>query len=203
MRQLALFALIVSVGWAVPALGQPADGDDETLIGSVQQSGGYGAPTVAITSVNDQVAAIVGGQGGWVINNRFVIGGAGRGLASRPSTSFRGEAADVQMGYGGLLLEYIGASSELVHYGGSVVIGGGAAQIVDEDFVDFRDDSPLNQSGFFVTEAGPWMELNVTSFFRLSLGGGYRLIRGADLRGASDDSLSGPYGQLSFRFGSF
>jgi hypothetical protein len=108
------------------------------------------------------------------------------------------------LGYGGLLLEYIGAPSELVHYGTQVVVGGGSVQLVDADY-DPRDDGSLDRSAVFAVEAGARVEINVTRFFRLGLSGGYRLISGSDLERASlsDSDLSAPFGQLSLRFGRF
>lgn len=177
-------------------------GADETLSGTVQSSGGYGGPTVAVTSVNGEAALLAGGQGGWILNRRFVIGAAGRGLVTLPDTEFGEQSAQIQMGYGGLLLEYIGAPAELVHYGLGIVVGGGIAQIVDLPF-DPQFDGDLDQSGVFVAEPGARLEVNVTRYFRLGIGGGYRLVRGSDLRTVSNGDLSGLYSRLSFRFGSF
>jgi hypothetical protein len=144
----------------------------------------------------------MGGQGGWVINRQFVIGGAGRGLVTTPDLNFNSRSAELQMGYGGLLLEYIGAPSELVHYGTSVVLGGGTAQIVPQGF-DPRDDESFDQTTFFAAEGGARLELNVTTYFRIGVTGGYRLVAGSDLQEVSDTDLGGPYGELSLRFGSF
>lgn len=203
LRRLVLLLFIGA--WAVaPALGQ--DGD-EVLFDGIQQSGGYGAPTVAITSVAGEAAIVTGGQGGWIINRQFVLGGAGRGVSTRPTTPVDGDAAEVQMGYGGVLLEYISAPSQLVHLGGELLIGAGGAQLRDPDDVDPEpgpdDDDTIDETAFFASEAGARVEVNVTSFFRIGASGGYRLVVGSDLRGVSDADLGGPYGQLSFRFGSF
>jgi hypothetical protein len=187
----------------IPATGQVDSTDaEETLSDRVRSSGGYGAPTVAVTSVNGEAALVAGGQGGWILNRQFVIGGAGRGLVTLPDTDFRGQSAQIQLGYGGLLLEYIGAPAHLVHYGAGVVLGGGIAQIVDLPF-DPQFDGDLDQSAVFVAEPGGRLELNVTTYFRLGLGGGYRFVQGSDLRGVSNTDLSGPFGRLSFRFGQF
>jgi hypothetical protein len=198
----ALFFLL-ALWLAVPATAQVSGPDtEETLGNSVRSSGGYGAPTVAVTSVNGEAAIVAGGQGGWILNRQFVIGGAGRGLVTLPDTDFRGQSAQIQLGYGGLLLEYIGAPAQLVHYGAGVVLGGGIAQIVDLPF-DPQFDGDLDQSAVFVAEPGGRLELNVTTYFRLGLAGGYRLVQGSDLRGVSNTDLSGPFGRLSFRFGQF
>jgi hypothetical protein len=199
---------------SAPARAQEEVPQDETLIGSVQSSGGYGAPTVALTTLNGETAAMVGGQGGWVLNRRLVLGGAVRGIAPRPDVALRNRSQDdpasaqVQLGYVGLLLEYVGAPSKLLHYGAELVVGGGTVELTNDP--GFRagasvSDESFDRSGAFVAEVGARGELNVTSFFRIGLSGGYRLVSGADLEkadvGSSD--LSAPYGQLSLRFGSF
>jgi hypothetical protein len=107
-----------------------------------------------------------------------------------------------------LLLEYIGAPSSLFHYGAEVVVGGGNVELVgDQGFQagPSVSDESVERSAVFAAEVGARAELNVTSFFRIGLSGGYRLVSGADLEKAavSNDDLSAPYGQLSLRFGSF
>lgn len=66
-------------------------------------------------------------------------------------------------------------------------------------------DETFDRSGAFTAEVGARAELNVTSFFRIGLSGGYRLVTAADLEKAdvSSGDLSALYSQLSLRFGSF
>ena len=68
---------------------------------------------------------------------------------------------------------------------------------------DPQESENFDENALFVTEGGARLELNVTTYFRLGVTGGYRLVSGSDLQGISDDELSGPYGGLTFRFGSF
>lgn len=211
------FLLVLAVSWlgASPAFAQKTDlSKDETLFGSVRSSGAYGAGTVALTTVHGETTTMTGGQGGWVLNRQFVVGGAARGIAPRPSVDLQNaspeapESARLQLGYAGLLLEYIGAPSALLHYGTELVVGGGTTALVDEagfsGGIGTFDDS-FEQSTVFAAEVGARAELNVTRSFRIGLSGGYRLISGTDLEKAdvSDENLSAPYGQLSLRFGSF
>jgi hypothetical protein len=151
-------------------LGQQFPPSDETLFRDVESSGGYGAPTVAVTTIDGEARTIVGGQGGWILNRHFVIGGAARGLAVPPSRNFNGRSGELQLGYGGLLLEYIGAPSERVHYGASVVIGGGSARLTHDNF-DPPNDESFDATALFVTEAGARLELNVTSYLRVGVNG--------------------------------
>lgn len=204
MRRVLFFVLFVGLGSVSPVVGQESDPpQDEVLIGGIQHNGGYGAPTVALTSFKGDPVVLVGGQGGWIINRRFVIGGGGRGIATRYGTTLNGRRVDFEMGYGGILFEYIGAPSRLLHYGGELLIGGGDARYFEESTGTSDGDDSIASTSIFASELGGRLELNVTTFFRVGLSGGYRLIVGSDLQGLSDTDLGGPYGQLSFRFGSF
>lgn len=198
-----------------PARAQQSSApQDETLTGSGQSSGGYGAPTVALTTLHGETAAVVGGQGGWILSRHFVLGGAARGIAPRPDVTLQNrspndpESAQLQLGYMGVLIEYIGAPSKLLHYGAELVVGGGTVELVDDQAfragVWVSEDS-FARTGAFVSEVGARAELNVTSFFRIGLSRGYRLVAGANPEKAdvSNGNLSAPYGQLSLRFGSF
>lgn len=187
---------------------------DETLTEGVRSNGGYGAPTVALTTLNGEAAAVVGAQGGWVLNRRVVLGGAVRGITPRPAVGIRNRApgdpasARLHLGYLGLLVEYIGRPSRLLHYGAELVVGGGTVELAGDR--GFRagpsaSDESFGRAGAFVSEVGARAELNVTRFFRIGMSGGYRLVAGGSLEKASVSSgdLSAPYGQLSLRFGRF
>lgn len=132
-----------------------------------------------------------------------MIGGAARGLVTLPSTTVAGRPAQIELGYGGLLLEYIGAPWELVHYGLNLVVGGGGGRLVDDAYDDPQHDESLDQTAVFVTEAGGRLELNVTSYVRVGTGIGYRIVSGSDLQAVSDADLRGPYAELTLRFGRF
>ena len=193
-----LLAAVSAVESVTSARAQDRDGSqDETLVGNVNPSGGYGAPTVALTRLNGEPAAMVGGQGGLLLNRRFVLGGAVRGITPRPTVDLRnrdsGDPASAQLQLG---------------YVGQLVVGGGTVELVDDQ--SFRagasvSEDSFDRAGAFVSEVGARAELNVTSFFRIGLSGGYRLVAGGNLEKAdvSNGDLSAPYGQLSFRFGSF
>ena len=45
--------------------------------------------------------------------------------------------------------------------------------------------------------------LNVTSFFRIGIGGGYRLVSGVDLDDLKDSEISGPSAEIVLKFGKF
>jgi hypothetical protein len=173
---------------------------------NVQITGGYGAPILSVTSINGGAAMVVGAQGGVIFNRHFVAGAAVRGLSTlptpQPDASIGGRPAEVQLGYGGLMLEYIGAPTKTIQYGAGVVVGGGSAHLVSSDY-DPQEDESLARSAIFVARASGRLEFPVTPFFHLGAEVGYQFVSGSELPSVSDADLGGPVAELSFRFGSF
>lgn len=177
---------------------------EETLLGSGEISnGGFGGPVVKFTSINKHFGVLVGGQGGWIINHTFVIGAGGYGLVNNIKTEnlFLGERQLLNFGYGGLELHYIDNSNRLVHYTFSLLIGGGGIGYRHPD--NWEWDLDTNTKSFFVLEPTVRIMLNVTSFFRIGLGGGYRLISGVSLDDMKDSDISGPSAEIVLKFGKF
>jgi hypothetical protein len=177
---------------------------EETLLGSGKISnGGFGGPVVKFTSINKHFGVLVGGQGGWIINHSFVIGAGGYGLVNNVKTEnlFLGERELLNFGYGGVELHYINNSDKLIHYTVSLLIGGGAIGYRHPDNWDWDWDT--NTNSFFVMEPTVRLMLNVTSFFRIGVGGGYRLISGASLDDIKDSDISGPSAEIVLKFGKF
>ncbi len=184
---------------------------EETLISGPIESGGYGGPVVKFSTLNNKMAILVGGGGGWLINHSFLVGGAGYGLVNNISApaaalTYYGVYDDMKIdfGYGGLLLEYVGNSDNLVHYSVSTLIGAGGINYrypYDNYWTgSFQGD---HASAFFVLEPAWGAELNVSKFFRMNAGVSYRLVRGSDLPYISDSELSGVSVYLMLKFGKF
>jgi hypothetical protein len=53
----------------------------------------------------------------------------------------------------------------------------------------------------YVVQPSVGVEINVFRWFRLGLEGGYRFVEGSDLAIATDEKLSGAFGQASLKFG--
>jgi hypothetical protein len=197
--------VIIVLLCAVPLLAQ-----EETLMGSESvEHGGYGALVVKFTSVNDQFGVLVGGRGGWIINHTFAIGGAGYGLVNEIPARTTGMLGGrfLNFGYGGLDLEYIAHSNALIHYSLHALIGAGVVGHRNAYWSDVAwgvdDDWNSYHRPFFVLELGVNVDLNVTTWFRTSLGASYRFVGPVSSDAAAAKDLSGPSGMLTFRFGSF
>lgn len=168
----------------------------ETLASGGLESGGFGAGVVRFSGVADQFAVFAGGRGGWIINHTFILGGAGYGLVSDISVDSNPPipllpGRDFEFGYGGLELTYVHASDKLIHFTVSALIGGGSIKRFDVS------------DGVFVFEPFADVVLNVTNFFRLAGGGGYRFVSGVEGFGLSNGDMSQFFGELALKFGSF
>ncbi len=190
---------------------------EETLLGSTEiEHGGYGAVVVKYTTVNNKAGVLVGARGGWIINHTFSIGLAGYGLANNVRAHTVGLFGQeyVNLGYGGLDLEYVVNSDHLIHFSVHSLFGAGAVgfrhawEAEDNNWDDMwggdYDHNWYHQyDTFFVVEPGVNVDMNVTSWFRMSLGASYRYVSGVSSGATTSKDISGPSGMLTFRFGSF
>jgi len=191
-------------------LAMQASAQEQTLISGQIESGGFGGPEISFSQIDGHFGILVGGYGGWYINHTFMIGGGGYGLvnditAPLAARTFYNAGNDLRInfGYGGLVLEYVGLSDNLVHYSISTLIGaGGVGYGYRNNYSNnWNDNSPT--SAVFVLEPKIGVELNVTPFFRIGGGGSYRLVRGSNLVGIEDSDLSDGSLYLAFKFGKF
>ena len=198
-----VYVITMFLMFSIPQTGQAV----ETLFDGPVDHGGFGGPALKFTQINDELGVLIGGRGGWIINHSFMIGGGVYGLANdieppitQPDHFYRYDRID--MGYGGLEMEYFFRPSKLVHGSAILLIGGGG---VDYGF-SHQDDWEWDKSdedGFFVLEPGMNATLNMTKRFRISAGLSYRLVDGVDLVGLDDGDLSGLSGVLTLKFGTF
>jgi hypothetical protein len=188
---------------ALMMMAAPLAAQEQTLFDGSVQSGGFGAPAVKVTRINDQAGLMIGGSGAWIINHSLMLGGAGYGLASDVNTKgFGPDTALLDVGYGGGLIGYEIAPNDLVHIGVQALVGAGAVDYRRDRGTD-RFNSYDNYDGFFVVEPGITGELNVTKNIRVNVEASWRFINGIELPGVTDAGLSGPSGTLSVKFGAF
>jgi hypothetical protein len=210
MSRLVRWSLLPLLWFASSALAQdagapqkPETEQPEVLISGKVRHGGWGAPVVQISTVRDRAAVFVGGRGGWLINGRFTIGGGGFGLVSDipapDAAQPAGASLDLEMGYGGLWLEYTLAPARLLHVSIGTLIGGGGLTLTHHDGGSFDGST----DSFFVLEPAVVAELNVASFVRADLGVAYRAISGVNMGGLSYADVSGFSGVVLVKFGKF
>lgn len=179
-------------------------GQEQTLVGGGEIThGGFGGPVVKFTQIKNESAVLVGGRGGWIINHTFIIGGGGYGLATQIKTDdiFYNEAF-LNFGYGGLELEYIIQSDNVVHFSVYTLIGAGGITY-NNNYMEDWSSWDFGNDEFFVFEPAVNVEVNITSFFRINAGANYRYISGVNYDNLNNSDLAGFAGVLTFKFGSF
>ncbi len=190
---------LLSLCLAAPALAQT----DQTLLGDHVRNGFYGAPVFKISEVGGDFATFAGGQGGWIINNQFIVGLAGYGLIH--PERYR------NMGYGGLLLGAMISPHSKVHVGVQTLLGAGST---DDDGDWWNDDgwddwddghgrSDHRHNGpddtFFVCEPELVVRINFAKRVRVMFSGGYRFVDGSQ----QDSTLSGYTATFAVGIGRF
>jgi hypothetical protein len=176
------------------------------------------ATDVRVTDVNGDTATLAGGYFGWMTDRTWLVGAGGYWLANQD---------DLKMAYGGMVVEWLGRSSERIGFGLKGLVGGGRATLgstVGESFgADIQplhavnwnrhrgpigggrsggiidaDTEILVREYFFVAEPQAGVVLHFASWARLELGVGYRFAAGA---GRLDDELSGASASIAIQFG--
>ena len=90
--------------------------------------------------------------------------------------------------------------SRLFHFSAQTLIGVGTIGFRDDGFVFSPDGS---DHLFFVAEPGVNLIVNVTTFFRLGGGVGFRFVNGADFEEITDPGIRGFSSLLMLKFGKF
>lgn len=184
-------------------LAFPLVAGEQTLLSGHIDHGGYGGPVFKYTQLgpNSEEGLLVGGQGGWIIDHTFVLGGAGFGLANSINANWIKYYVPqyLNFGYGGLFLAYINNSDKLIHYDINTIIGWGTVNYRDKDYYNLYD----TDDSIFIVEPGIYIVANITKFFRVGAGASYRFVQGVEIEGLTDDNLSGPSAQVILKFGAF
>jgi hypothetical protein len=215
MRSIALLSLTSVLLAAHPAgadelqrsaaLPRSADANDraeaETEPGSGISHGGYGAPSLKVTTLGGEAAMLIGAEVGWIIGRTLVLGAAGYGSAtnatSPASLQPASGGANLGMGYGGFRVGGIIGARKLTHVTVGALVGGGGATSATTTGTFRQSD------GFFVVEPDLAAEVNLARHVRLAVGGSYRFVAGTDVAGFTATRLSGPAAALALRFGEF
>lgn len=164
----------------------------ETGEAAAVEHGGYGAPVVKLTRMNETDGVLNGVKGAWIVDHNLALGGAVYGLVN--NVNFPGFQSSMDFVYGGIQPEYIYSPLENISLSAGILLGAGV--------VDF-DDNPNGSDGVFIAEPEVNVMFRVTKNFKLALNGGYRAVSGVDLPTLSNNKVSGFSYGLSLNFGEF
>lgn len=180
-------------------LGANTAGAEESMLfsgyGSMQ---GFGAPVLKFMDIQGRDVRVLGARGGWIMNHQVVVGGGMYFLVSDINDpAIPDTIRDTDFGYGGLEFEYIYRSDSLVHVTGYLMIGGGSLRVRQLDSRHGPTDI------VYVATVAISGELNVTRYFRLNVGFGYREVQRVDTPGVSNDDFKGVEGTIALKLGQF
>ena len=162
-----------------------------TLVRGDSSFGGFGGIVFKGSGVADQFAGFFGARGGLMFDHVFVLGAGGYVMGGGVDVTVDGQRESLDMWYGGAEIEFISGWSQVYHITFTTLVGGGSLGLAGQS------------DGIFVTEPALNLEINVTSFFRLNFGGGYRFVWDVDVPQLSNGDLSQFFGHVTLKFGAF
>jgi hypothetical protein len=184
--------------------------DDEfkTLFGNHRSGGFYGSFNIGYSVIDNKDAVQMGGRFAWVANHSLAIGLGGTGFVNE---LHYGSSGNYNMfltgGYGGLYIEPILLPNYPVHLSFPVLLGAGGISYILADH-NYQNNYVEDVAAFVIAEPSAELEFNVTRFFRLAFGAGYRFPSPFDVgvqgsATANAESLKGWTYNVSFKFGKF
>jgi hypothetical protein len=185
--------------------------EQETLINKPIESNGFIGPAVKLTQTKDQISGFVGFRGGWIINHTIVLGAGGYWQIDDIKIE-SDSIDDPSIWYGGPEFGYIFSSNKLIHFTINTLIGWGQVRYHYHDNNHYYEHNyhhnhdhmgGMHSPLFIAIEPEANIVLNITEYFRLGLGAGYRYINGVKEEGLDDTMLKGVSANLILKFGAF
>jgi len=168
-----------------------------TLLHGDISYGGFGGFMMDYSTIGNEFVFSNGGGGGVLLNRKFFIGGFGLSSVNNISTSIA-DYDRLEMEYGGMWLGYYFFPEKAVHIGLDAKVGWGSITYRENGFFSSRVSD-----GVYVINPGLNIGMNVTRWFKVNVGGGYRLVSGTAPGYLGSNKLSQPNVNLALTFGWF
>ncbi len=198
MKKLSLS--MVGIVLSIVTFSQKNTDEFQTIFGNEKVNfSGMGVFEMNFSSLDGHFAYGTGGGGGVIINKSILVGGYGMGnYINQNVTLDTIDYSSVNFGHGGFWLGYIFKGNSAIHPFAGLKLGwGGISQNYN------HHEYAMNDNAFVITPSVE-MEINITRYFRIAVGGNYQVVTGlTSVNGLSNKDFSGPGANLSFRFGWF
>jgi len=178
-----------------------------TLSRHSYHSGGFGSIAFKWGDFQGQTTVLAGVRGGWIINRAVAIGFEGYGII--PTAEFENILVlqDVVLlgGYGGMFLEPILFSNQIVHVTFPVSAGAGwlGYHRDFEDNFNTIDDDLIDDDIFWYLEPGVTVEVNVSRHFRIAVGASRRYTEDLELLNTPEKAFDGTNYSIALKLGRF
>ncbi|MEM6829983.1 MAG: hypothetical protein AAF551_05675 [Bacteroidota bacterium] len=169
--------------------------DIKTLSGSMRHSGGFGAISFRSTKFRSESLVLAGLRGGWIINRTLGIGLEGHGIIPTAKYMDIDPVDEVNLlgGYGGMFLELIFFSNEVIHV--TFPVSGGAGWLGYHRVIEGNNTSvnfdpiEVDSDVFWYVEPGASLEVNISRNFRLDFGVSKRFSQDLELIRTESDAF--------------
>jgi hypothetical protein len=178
----------------------------KTLSGQAGHNGGFGALSFRASDFRGETVVLGGFRGGWIVNRTLAIGIEGHGII--PSAKFNDILPDEQAvllgGYGGMFMEFILFSNEVIHF--TFPLSGGAGWMgYHRDW--HADSDPMEQlieeDVFWYLEPGAGVEINISKNFRLATGFSKRFVQDLEMTNTKSSDFGKLNYYITFKIGKF
>jgi hypothetical protein len=173
---------------------------EEGAAADSEQSGGYVAIELQISSVNGGLGYVFGLSGGYQTKDGTIIGAAIYDLLNGtpfPDQSVGGDEPlrRTKMHWGGLVIGQEFGVNDDWRPSVSALVGFGDVSAYTSKKKDSSD-----QSFYWVVQPVVWLGYQATDHFRPQLGGGWRIHMGVDTPGTNSRQLGGPLAAFNSAF---
>jgi hypothetical protein len=185
MKKLIYLTLILSFSAGMNLLFAQVEGDSTRyLLTEKTVISGFGSPFVEFSSVDNQFAVCLGGGAAMLINQTFFIGGYFEGIVTNHyredlQTIVEAEKPKIAFEHGGIWLGYIYKHKKAIHGGLSAKLGWGEIDLKDGESGNPASDYDYRDR-IFTIQPQVEMEFNMTEWFKINAGVGYRFVSGID-----------------------
>ena len=165
---------------------------------------GFGSASIKITTLFDESRVMLGGEGYWLINDSFYLGGGCWGTPEfKTDQIVSGSDVSLRVWYGGIKMGVVLFPDALVHLSIDVLAGMGNTEytIVDNDTDPTND--VIRDSSFFILEPTIKLIMNLTEYVQVYAGASIRQVRDVDILGIESDDLCGESVMIGMNFGAF
>jgi hypothetical protein len=185
-KNVYLFFILSLFTGMIQLYAQQEEETTQSILSDKTILSGFGSPFVEFSSVNNQFAVCVGGGGALMIDHTFFIGGYFEGITTNHYMPDLKETVNIEeprisFEHGGIWMGYVYKPKKAVHGGLSMKLGWGE---IDLEGDGYTYDSNLVVSDYrdriFTILPQVEVEFNMTKWFKINLGAGYRFVTGID-----------------------
>ena len=214
-KNLYLFIILSFLTSTIKLHAQAEEDTTQFLLSEKAVITGFGSPYVEFSSVDNQFAVCLGAGGGLMLNQTVFLGVYFEGLLTNHymedlETIVNIEKPKVSFEHGGIWMGYVYKHKKPVHGGLSMKLGWGEIDLEGDESGNNPNSDYDVRDRIFAISPQVEMELNMTKWFRINIGAGYRFVTGIDATYDDQGSqvklyntgdFSSPIGTISLIFG--